>query len=166
MFRRSPTAAAPHHDARRHDPAAEAWNPAQVIALGIGVGYLLLGLAGVARTGVPLAHLDRPYADVVGFRHSPLLGLAELGVGALLVVAGLVAGGARSLMMLLGTLITSFGVMLLVDIAPGPLHHWSGVAGPYGWLSVIVGVFLMLTARFLPDVTPQDRAGARGHVVT
>jgi hypothetical protein len=140
--------------------------PVQVLPVAVGSGYLLLGAIGVASTGVPLDHLDRPVVQVAGFAHTPALGLAELGFGALLVLAGLVAGGARSLMALLGAIAAAFGVALLVDVEPGRLSRWLAVGGPYGWLSVIVGVFLIVTALFLPDVDPEDRRVPHRHVAT
>ena len=142
-----------------------AWNPPAVIAVGLGAGYLALGVAGLARTGLSLAHLDRPYADVIGFRHSPLLGLAEVAVGVLLVLVG-ASGGARRLMAVVGALVTGLGLVLVVDVASGAFHRWLGVAAPYGWLSLIVGVFLLVTAGFLPDVTPEDAGAAHRNVAT
>jgi hypothetical protein len=156
-------------DVRRHRTDARgprAWTPVQVLAVAIGAGYLLVGAVGLAHTGIALDHLDRPVTTVAGFRHTPALGLAEVGFGALLVLAGVVAGGARSLLALLGGIATVAGVMLLLDVGSAHLHGWLGVGGPYGWLSVIVGVFLIVTAVFLPDVTPQDRGTAHRRVVT
>jgi uncharacterized membrane protein YedE/YeeE len=164
MSRRLPVHGSTDPPVVAHGPRG--WTPVQVLAIGVGAGYLVLGVAGVVTTGLPLGHLDRPAADVLGFRHTPLLGLAEIAFGALAVVAGIVAGGARSLMALLGGIATALGVLLLVDVAPDHLHGWLGAGGPYGWLSVIVGVFLVVTAVFLPDVTPQDRRMSQRHVAT
>src|SRR3954462_1633091 len=66
------------------------WSPAQIVALVIGAAAVVMGIAGLAKTGLPLNHLDRPYHDVLGFRHSPLLGLAEIGFGVLLIISGVV----------------------------------------------------------------------------
>jgi len=77
------------------------------------------------------------------------------------VLAGCVGGGTRSLLALLGGLVTALGVVLLAGVAPDRVHRWLGAGGPYGWLCAIVGVFLVVSARFLPDLDPHD-----GHVVT
>src|SRR3954454_6488040 len=142
------------------------WGAVQLIAIAIGLGYVLLGLAALARTGLPIDHLDRPYREVMGFRHSPMLGVAEIGFGAWLLTAGLIAGGARLLMAMLGTVATAFGVVLVLGVAPERVNAWFGVGAPYGWLSVLVGVFVVITAFFLPDETPPERRAGVRRVVT
>jgi len=142
------------------------WGPAQIVALVIGIAAVVVGIAGLAKTGVPMDHLDRPYRDVLGLRHSPLLGLAEIGFGVLLIISGIAPEGARWLMALLGVVQTIFGVVILVDVASGRIHRWLGVGDPYGWLSVIVGVFLVVTALFLPDITPARPESRRRHVAS
>jgi hypothetical protein len=142
------------------------WSPAQIIALVVGIAAVVIGIAGLAKTGVPMNHLDRPYHDVLSLRHSPLLGLAEIAFGVLLIASGVVAGGARWLMALLGVVQTIFGVIILVDVAPDRIHRWLGVGDPYGWLSVIVGAFLVLSALFLPDVTPAPSESRHRRVVS
>jgi hypothetical protein len=138
----------------RHDRAVTAhpWSPAQVVAVVIGAAFVILGIAALARTGIPTDHLDRPQEEIIGFRHSPLLGMIEIGFGALLIVAGVVPGAVRSLMALLGVVAAGFGVILLVDVAPDRLHRWLGVGDPYGWMVLIVGVVLLAAAFFSPDV--------------
>jgi hypothetical protein len=135
---------------------AHPWSPAQIIAVVIGAAFVILGIAALARTGIPMDHLDRPHEEVIGFRHSPLLGMIEIGFGALLIVAGVVPGAVRSLMVLLGVVAAGFGVILLVDVAPDRLHRWLGVGDPYGWMALIVGVVLILAGFFSPDVA-RDR---------
>jgi hypothetical protein len=134
-----------------------AWSPAQIVAVAIGVASVILGIAALARTGLPFDHLDRPHEEVIGLRHSPLLGLIEIGFGALLIVAGVVAGALRSLMALLGVIAAGFGVILLVDVAPDRLHHWLGVGDPYGWTALVVGVVLLVAAFFSPDIATDRR---------
>jgi hypothetical protein len=143
---------------------AHHWSPAQIVAVIIGAGFVILGIAALARTGVPTEHITSPHEEVLGFRHSPLLGLIEIGFGALLVVAGVIPGAARSLMALLGVISAAFGVVLLVDIAPDRLHRWLGVGDPYGWMVLVVGVVLLVAAFFSPDVASNRRS--RERVVT
>src|SRR4051794_32007304 len=78
------------------------WSPAQIVAVVIGVAFVILGIAGLARTGFSTEHLMSPQHEVLGFRHTPLLGAIEIVFGALLILAGVAAGGARSLMAFLG----------------------------------------------------------------
>ena len=75
--------------------SAQPWSPAQIVAVVIGVAFVLLGIAGLARTGLALDNLSGPHDEVLGFLHTPLLGLVEIGFGVLLILAGVVAGAAR-----------------------------------------------------------------------
>ena len=138
--------------------AAHPWNPAQIVAILVGAGFVILGIAALARTGIPTEHIHDPQEEVLGFRHSPLLGIIEIGFGALLIMAGVVAGALRSLIAFLGVVSAVFGVLLLVDVAPERLHRWLGVGDPYGWMALIVGVVLLLAAFFSPDVASGRRS--------
>lgn len=128
------------------------WSPAQIIAVIVGIGFVVLGIAALARTGFNVDDLMNPQKEVLGFRHSPLLGSIEIVFGALLILAGVVPGGARSLMAFLGIVAAVFGALVLVDVAPNRLHRWLGVGEPYGWMVLIVGVVLLAAAFFSPDV--------------
>ena len=68
------------------------------------------------------------------------------------------------MMAVVSALVTALGLVLVVDVASGAVHRWLGVAAAYGWLSLIVGVFLLVTAGFLPDATPEDRGAAHRNV--
>jgi uncharacterized membrane protein HdeD (DUF308 family) len=137
--------------------ASHPWSPAQIVAVVVGIAYVVLGIAALARTGFPVNHLTNPAYNVLGFRHTPLLGAIEIVFGALLIVSGVVAGGARSLMAFLGVIATVFGILVLVNVAPNRLHHWLGVGDPYGWLSLVAGVILMLAAFFSPEFSRAGR---------
>lgn len=138
--------------------ASHPWSPAQIVAVVLGIAYVILGIAALARTGLPVDHMMSPQHDVLGFRHTPLLGAIEIVFGALLIVSGVVAGGARSLMAFLGVVATVFGILLLVNVAPNRLHHWLGVGDPYGWLSLAAGVILLVAAFFSPEFTHPGRS--------
>ena len=133
----------------------------------IGIAYVILGIAALARTGFPVNHLTEPAYDVLGFRHTPLLGAIEIGFGALLIVSGVVAGGARSLMAFLGVVATVLGILVLVNVAPNRLHHWLGVGDPYGWLSLVAGVILLVAASSHPSsaVAGRTREARREQLV-
>ena len=67
---------------------------ASMLAVAAGVGLIVLGSIALVRAGVDPSWYD-PVVQVVGIDHTPLLGALEVGVGALLVLAGL--AGARVL---------------------------------------------------------------------
>lgn len=133
------------------------WSPAQIVALVIGAAFVILGIAALTRTGFPTNHLDSPHKEILGFRHSPLLGAIEIAFGALLILSGVVAGAARAMMIFLGVVAAGFGAILLLDVAPNRLHHWLGVGDPYGWMAIIVGAVLLIAAFASPDIASHRR---------
>ena len=79
-----------------------AWSPVQILGLIVGIGFAVLGLAAIVRTGFDTSHIYRPHEVVWQLPHSPLLALIEIAFGALLIVASVLPGGIRSLIGLLG----------------------------------------------------------------
>jgi hypothetical protein len=150
----------PQHDVMVTDTTTSAhpWSPAQIVAVVIGIGAVILGIAVLGRTGVHVDDLTSPHEEVLGLRHSPLLGIIEIGFGVLLILAGVAVGGARSLMAFLGIVAAIFGIVLLVDVAPDRLHSWLGVGDPYGWLSLVVGIVLLAAAFFSPEFVRGSRS--------
>jgi len=67
---------------------------ASMLAVAAGVGLVGIGAVALVRAGVDGSWYG-PVVRVVGIDHTPLLGAVEVGVGALLVLAGL--AGARVL---------------------------------------------------------------------
>ena len=126
------------------------WSPAQIIGLVIGIGFTVLGIAAVARTGFDADHIYRPHYVVWHLPHSPLLAVSEIGFGVLMVIASVVPGGLRSLMALLGAISLAFGIVILVDAAPDNLNKWFAVTHRSGWLFTIVGAVTVLVALMSP----------------
>jgi hypothetical protein len=72
----------------RWDRVESRWNLGSVLVLLAGAALTVLGAAAVARTGIN-ATWYAPTEEVAGIRHTPLLATIEVGVGLLLVIAGL-----------------------------------------------------------------------------
>src|SRR6266700_5716529 len=128
---------------------ATGWSPAQFVAFVIGVAAVVLGAIALTRTGF---HPDRLYdheRTVLSFHHTPMLALAEIGFGVLMLLAALAPGG-RGLMAALSAVMLGFGVVILADAWQGRLHHWFGVYDRNGWLYVVVGAIGLIAAAFLP----------------
>jgi hypothetical protein len=136
-------------DDRAQRPAV-VWSPAQLVGLVAGVGFAILGIATIARTGFDTSHIYTPRATIWHLPHTPFLGVCEIGFGALLVIAAVVPGAMRSLMGLLGVVALGFGLVELLDIAPRRMDRWFGVNDTSGWLFVIVGAVVLLAAVFSP----------------
>jgi hypothetical protein len=120
--------------------------PGQVISLAAGVGLVVVGAIALMRAGVgePLAS---PTVDVLTYSHTAWLGLAEVGLGALLILAGTGAWG-RPLSVLLGAATVCAGVLVLVE--PGQMPEELGLEKDYGWPLVILGAVVALAAMALP----------------
>jgi hypothetical protein len=126
------------------------WSPAQIIGLIVGIGFAALGIAAIARTGFHTDHIYTPHADVWNLPHSPLLGLIEIGFGVLMVIASVVPGGARGFMGFLGAISVGFGIVVLVEQQPNRLNDWLAVTHRSGWLYLVVGVVVLLSAILSP----------------
>ena len=126
------------------------WSPAQIVALLIGIGFVVLGVAVVAKTGFDTGHIYRPQDLVWHLPHSPLLGVIEIGYGAVMIIAGVVPGGLRSLIVLLGAAALAFGIAIIVQSLPNRLNHWLAVTHRSGWFFVVVGAVAALSGIFLP----------------
>jgi hypothetical protein len=142
------------------------WSPAQLIGLIVGIGFAILGIATIARTGFDTSHIYTPRATIWHLPHTPLLGICEIGFGALLVIASIVPGGVRSLMGLLGVIALGFGLVELLDVAPSRMNRWFNVNDSNGWLFVIVGAVVLLAAFFSPVFASGGRRRRQTRYVT
>jgi hypothetical protein len=126
------------------------WSPLQIIGLIVGIGFGVLGIAAVARTGFDTSHIYTPHDLVWSFPHSPLLGVIEIGFGLLMVLGSVVPGGWRSFLALLGAIALAFGIVVLVEELPNRLNDWLAVSHRNGWLYVAAGGIVLLAALFAP----------------
>jgi len=142
---------APSDYVRREVPVADptAWSPAQFVGLVVGVGVTVFGIIAVARTGFDTAHIYAPHTKVWNLPHSPLLGVIEIGYGALMILASVVPGGLRTLMGFLGAAALVFGIVVLA----GPSHrltHWLAVAHSSGVFFAVIGAIVVVAAMVSP----------------
>lgn len=89
------------------------WDLGSVLATAAGVALIVIGVLALVRTGINSTWYD-PVENVAGLSHTPLLGAIEVGVGALLVLAGL--AGARMLAAFIA--LVAGGAALIVAIEP------------------------------------------------
>jgi len=138
--------------ARRWDVA-----PGQLISLIAGVGFVALGLVALVRAGID-GSMETPVVEVLGFSHTAWLGLAELSLGLLLMLAGSSAAG-KSVSVLLGAVMVIAGVLVTATISDMP--EQLGLEEGYGVPLIVVGAVVALAALLLPAWTTQrvDRDG-------
>ena len=80
----------------------------------VGGALVVLGVFALIETGVDTP-LDQPVEDVLGYAHTPLLGIIEIGVGALLVLLSLRPGG-RWFAAVIGLGLVLAGLLVLAEL--------------------------------------------------
>ncbi len=151
--------------------AVPAWSPLQIIGLIVGIGYVVLGIVALTRTGFNSSNIFQPQELVWKMPHSPLLALIEIGFGALLILGSVIPGGARSLLGFLGALSLAFGIVVVIETVPNRLNDWLAVTHRSGWLFVISGGVLLVASLvspvfFMGGSRERDRVVTRHHVTT
>jgi hypothetical protein len=124
---------------------------AQVIVLVTGVVLLAFGVFAIARGGLSGPVTD-PIVQVLGFDHTPLLGVFEAGIGALLVLGSLSPGGRRVSLLL--ALLLVVGGVLILGKADWAQSHLSPQA-EFGWIPIIAGSAVIVAVRALPHLRPR-----------
>jgi lysylphosphatidylglycerol synthetase-like protein (DUF2156 family) len=113
------------------------WDIGSLLAVASGVALIVIGAVALVRTGVDSSWY-RPVEQVAGIDHTALLGAIEVGVGALLVLAGL--AGARTFAALVA-LVAGVGAAL-VAIEPSLVDR--ELALERGWaVALAVGGILL-----------------------
>jgi hypothetical protein len=141
------------------------WSPAQLVALVLGVLFLIMGAVTLARTGLNGNGFATTHTSALGFGHTPPLGVIELIFGLLMIMAGTIPGAGRGTMAFLGTLALGFGIVILASA--GSLFDSLGVDDASGWLYVFTGVVTLVAAIAAPVIFGSHRRSAeyeRDHV--
>jgi hypothetical protein len=120
--------------------------PGQLISLAVGVGFIALGLVAMIRAGID-GNFDEPTVEVLRLSHTAWLGLGEVALGVLLVIAGTGAWG-RFLSVPIGALMVIAGVLVLAE--PTEIPERLGMERDYGWVLVLFGALVTLAAMVLP----------------
>ena len=105
--------------------------PGQIVSLVVGIGLVALGVVAMVRAGID-GSFATPVVDVLGFTHTAWLGLAEVGAGLLLILAGMVIAG------------------VLVVAETSAMPEELGIEKDYGWMLVLLGALVSLAAMALP----------------
>jgi hypothetical protein len=152
-----------HH---RADVERPPWSPAQLIAVLLGIVFLVVGGISLARTGVHTNNMNAHFANTPLWDHTAWLALGELFFGLLLLGAGVVPGGARGLMTFLGMIALAFGIAVLV--APTSLGTYTAADSGTGWAYIVVGAILLVAASVSPIFFTGDRRayGRRREILT
>jgi hypothetical protein len=121
---------------------ARGFSPGQILVVLAGVASLVLGIVAVARTGLD-GPLSQPVEPVLGWDHTALLGLIEIGAGAVMILAGLRAG-TRWIGGLVGIAAIVGGALVLgrLDWTMNEL----GAERDFGWVAIVIGAVAVVGA--------------------
>ena len=124
------------------------WNvaPGQIVSAVAGVGFMIMGVIAIARAGLETP-LSTPVVTVLGYTHTAWLGIIEIGVGLLLMLAGL-NSFARAASAVLGALLVIAGV--LIQAIPEDLPQQLALDQDMGMPLVVIGVIVALAALLIP----------------
>lgn len=118
----------------------------QALTLLVGAALTALGIVALVQTGIDRP-LNQPVEDVLGFGHTPWLGIGEVVAGVLLVLAAVRPGG-RWLSALVGVGLVAVGVMIVAEM------DWTfeqlGTEQSFGWIPVVAGAIALLASMMTP----------------
>lgn len=127
--------------------------PGQLLAMAIGLFFVIIGILTLVRAGVD-GSFDDPTVNVLGFDRTAWVGALEVGVGVLFVLAGLMFRG-RPLALLVAAAILVAGVLVIAE--PSRVPDELAVQREYGWLLAIIGGATLLGFVVLPFGTVTRR---------
>jgi hypothetical protein len=123
------------------------FDPASVLAVLLSIVLGVVGAVALARAGLD-GPLDEPVVEVAGFTHTALLGLVELGMALVLLIAGL--SRDRGAILFVSIL---FGVASLVAaIEPTVGGGALAVERAWAWLMVVSFGLVALVAAVVPAI--------------
>jgi hypothetical protein len=124
----------------------------QVLVLLAGAAALVFGIGAIALGGLA-GSVTSPVVRVFTFDHTPLFGLIEIAVGAVLVVTGLIRGG-RWIAGPVGVATVAGGALVLAEL------EWTqtelAAEQRFGWAPVIVG-----SVAFIGAMVPAKKRAPR-----
>ena len=135
---------------RRTRATARRWAFDSAVCGAVGIVFAVVGLIAVTRGGFD-GSLSDPIVDVVGFQHTTLLGLIEIGVGAVLLLAAAVASRGAAVF---------FGVLLGIGSFVGAIESDRfadrlGLESNFAWISFVLALVVVLAALLVPRITSQ-----------
>jgi hypothetical protein len=142
------------------------FSPGQFLIALAGVAALALGIVAVARTGLDGSWTE-PVEPVLGWDHTALLGLFEIGAGVVMLLASLRAG-ARWLGGLVGLAAIAGGILIVGQFDDG-VDRWIAehlaAERTFGWVAIVIGAVAVLGAA-IPRVRRTRRVSTTHSMAT
>ncbi len=117
-----------------------------------GAAILIIGLVAIARGDFD-STVNEPVFEVAGFNHTQLLSMIEVGLGALLLIAGM--ANSLSGMRVLGAIAVVGSIVALVE--PNALGGELQIESGHAWLILLLGAATLIAAAALPTIDRQTR---------
>jgi peptidoglycan/LPS O-acetylase OafA/YrhL len=122
-------------------------DPSRIVAMLAGIGMLVLGAIVLLETGLD-GFPDEPTTEVAGLMHTPLIGVIDIGLGALLLAGA--ASSSRGLSTFTAALMIAAG--LVAALATEDLPSELATNSEYGWMLVVVGAVVLIVDLLVPSV--------------
>lgn len=132
------------------DTGGRRWTPAQILALVVGVTFVVLGGVALLRTGIRVDTILEPATTVAGLAYTPLLAIIELVFGLVLMAMGAFPDASEGIVFL-GLLALAFGLLLIIE--PGAFQSSIAAGRAHGWFYVVTGGVIAGAALVSPSVT-------------
>lgn len=121
------------------------YEPDAIITAVVGLVLLVVGLIAIVRGGFD-GPMSEPVVEVLGFTHTTMLGLIEIGIGALLLLCA--ASRSRSGAMFFGTVLGVAGFVGAVQTES--FARTLALMSSMAWLAAAAGAVVVATAMLLP----------------
>jgi hypothetical protein len=132
------------------------WDVGSVLATAAGVALTVIGVLALIRTGVDESWYQ-PVENIAGFQHTPLLGAIEVGVGALLILAGLAGSPVLAALVALVAGLAA----AIVAFEPSLVDDELGMERGWATLLAVLGLTLALVLIMTRDRKEERRIQRR-----
>jgi hypothetical protein len=144
-----------HHHEMSHEHVAtgvrEPFGVGQLLALGMGIFFVVIGAVGLARAG--LDDLTSPTVVVAGLGMTPLLALIHLIVGVLALGGAAGRAASRSVLMGFGPIMIAAGIIAMIqDVEALGWNRVNGVA------YLVAGGIAIIAAMLTPVAAVEERS--------
>jgi hypothetical protein len=139
-----------HEFATGSDVVREPFRIGQVLALAIGIFFVVIGAVGMARAG--LDSLTSPQVEVAGVGMTPLLAMLHLFVGVIALGGAAGRAASRSVLMGFGPLMIAAGIVALIQVVAA--FGWNSVNGV---AYLVGGGTAIIAAMLTPVATVEER---------
>jgi hypothetical protein len=130
---------------------ASRFAPDAMIAAAAGLVILVVGLIAIIRGGFD-GPMSTPVVQVVGFNHTTVLGLVEIGIGAALLICG--ATSSRSGELFFGCVLGVAGFVGAVQTSS--FKKSFALESSMAWVAVVIAAIVVVSALLLPRFARQS----------